>query len=412
MLLDLGRNDVGRVAEVGTVAVTDQFVIERYSHVMHIVSNVVGKLAKGHDSVDALMAGFPAGTVSGAPKVRAMEVIDELEKSKRGPYAGCVGYFTADGEMDTCIVLRTAIVKDGKLHVQAGAGVVYRLASPRTSSRNASTKPKPSCARPKRRCGLHREGSEGRRLAGMAACLGDVSSSGPGPRIHRAAHFIFLTSTLIAGNGHPKPEDDIAHMLTLSLLRHAKSAWGDLELDDYERGLAPRGIKAAPQIGRHLRKEKLKPDLVLCSGAVRTRATLALILPETRRPASRDPLRRRVVSRLADHHAGRRAPPRAGSETRHDDRPQSRPARAGAGTDRKGRAKSSRRAGHQVPDHGAGRPDLPGHNLAGRPPWNWATGSVRDAERLEGLGCRLQVTGDRLRVTWIRSFRHLPSDPL
>lgn len=125
MLLDLGRNDVGRVAEVGSVEVTDQFVIERYSHVMHIVSNVVGRLDESKDSVDALMAGFPAGTVSGAPKVRAMEVIDELEKAKRGPYAGCVGYFTADGEMDTCIVLRTAIVKDGMLHVQSGAGIVY-----------------------------------------------------------------------------------------------------------------------------------------------------------------------------------------------------------------------------------------------------------------------------------------------
>lgn len=125
MLLDLGRNDVGRVAEVGTVRVTDKFVIERYSHVMHIVSNVVGRLAANSDTVDALMAGFPAGTVSGAPKVRAMEIIDELEKSKRGPYAGCVGYFAADGEMDTCIVLRTALVKDGTLHVQSGAGVVY-----------------------------------------------------------------------------------------------------------------------------------------------------------------------------------------------------------------------------------------------------------------------------------------------
>ena len=125
MLLDLGRNDVGRVAEIGSVRVTDQFVIERYSHVMHIVSNVVGRLAGAHDTVDALMAGFPAGTVSGAPKVRAMEVIDELEKTKRGPYAGCVGYFAADGEMDTCIVLRTALVKDGKVHVQSGAGVVY-----------------------------------------------------------------------------------------------------------------------------------------------------------------------------------------------------------------------------------------------------------------------------------------------
>ncbi|MBN8912980.1 MAG: anthranilate synthase component I [Rhizobiales bacterium] len=125
MLLDLGRNDVGRVAEVGSVNVTAQFVIERYSHVMHIVSNVVGKLSGKHDAIDALMAGFPAGTVSGAPKVRSMQIIDELEKSKRGPYAGCVGYFTADGEMDTCIVLRTGLVKDGQLHVQAGAGIVY-----------------------------------------------------------------------------------------------------------------------------------------------------------------------------------------------------------------------------------------------------------------------------------------------
>jgi anthranilate synthase component I len=124
MLLDLGRNDVGRVALTGTVSVTDQFVIERYSHVMHIVSNVIGRLDdQNHDAIDALMAGFPAGTVSGAPKVRSMEIIAELEKSKRGPYAGCVGYFSAGGEMDTCIVLRTAVVKDGMLHVQAGAGI-------------------------------------------------------------------------------------------------------------------------------------------------------------------------------------------------------------------------------------------------------------------------------------------------
>ena len=124
MLLDLGRNDVGRVSTPGTVRVTDQFVVERYSHVMHIVSNVEGGLDPAHDPVDALMAGFPAGTVSGAPKVRAMEIIDELEVSKRGPYAGCVGYFSADGEMDTAIVLRTALVKDGMMHVQAGAGIV------------------------------------------------------------------------------------------------------------------------------------------------------------------------------------------------------------------------------------------------------------------------------------------------
>ena len=124
MLLDLGRNDVGRVAQIGTVTVTDQFFIERYSHVMHIVSNVEGKLDAKYDALDALVGGFPAGTVSGAPKVRAMEIIDELEKEKRGLYAGCVGYFSAAGEMDTCIVLRTALVKDGKMYVQAGAGIV------------------------------------------------------------------------------------------------------------------------------------------------------------------------------------------------------------------------------------------------------------------------------------------------
>jgi anthranilate synthase component 1 len=124
MLLDLGRNDVGRVAAIGTVKVTDQFFIERYSQVMHIVSNVEGRLDPKYDALDALAAGFPAGTTSGAPKVRAMEIIDELEKEKRGLYAGCVGYFSAAGEMDTCIVLRTALVKDGKMYVQAGAGIV------------------------------------------------------------------------------------------------------------------------------------------------------------------------------------------------------------------------------------------------------------------------------------------------
>ncbi len=124
MLLDLGRNDVGRVARTGTVKVTDSFVIERYSHVMHIVSNVEGEIDPKHDAIDALAAGMPAGTVSGAPKVRAMEIIDELEVHKRGVYAGAVGYFAADGAMDTCIVLRTGIVKDGTLYVQAGGGVV------------------------------------------------------------------------------------------------------------------------------------------------------------------------------------------------------------------------------------------------------------------------------------------------
>jgi anthranilate synthase component I len=124
MLLDLGRNDVGRVAEIGSVKVTDQFFIERYSQVMHIVSNVEGRLRKDRDPLDALAAGFPAGTVSGAPKVRAMQIIDELEKEKRALYAGCVGYFSAGSEMDTCIVLRTALIKDGIMYVQAGAGIV------------------------------------------------------------------------------------------------------------------------------------------------------------------------------------------------------------------------------------------------------------------------------------------------
>ncbi|WP_448585078.1 anthranilate synthase component I family protein [Thermaurantiacus sp.] len=124
MLLDLGRNDVGRVAEGGSVRVTEAFAIERYSHVMHIVSNVVGRLRPACDPVDALVAGFPAGTVSGAPKVRAMEIIAALEPEKRGVYAGGVGYFAADGGMDSCIVLRTGIVKDGTLHVTAGAGIV------------------------------------------------------------------------------------------------------------------------------------------------------------------------------------------------------------------------------------------------------------------------------------------------
>ncbi len=124
MLLDLGRNDVGRSAEMGSVRVTESFAIERYSHVMHIVSNVVGKLRAGVHPVDAVSAGFPAGTVTGAPKIRAMEIIDELETSARGVYGGAIGYFSADGNVDTCIALRTAIIKDGEMHVQAGAGVV------------------------------------------------------------------------------------------------------------------------------------------------------------------------------------------------------------------------------------------------------------------------------------------------
>ncbi|MEO5494700.1 MAG: chorismate-binding protein [Sphingomonas sp.] len=124
MLLDLGRNDAGRVATPGSVKVTDSYTVEMYSHVMHIVSNVVARLDEGKDALDALFAGFPAGTVSGAPKVRACEIIAELEPEARGAYAGGVGYFSPDGSMDSCIVLRTAIVKDGVMHVQAGAGIV------------------------------------------------------------------------------------------------------------------------------------------------------------------------------------------------------------------------------------------------------------------------------------------------
>ncbi len=124
MLLDLGRNDVGRVATRGSVEVTDSFGVERYSHVMHIVSNVIGALADDKDALDALFAGFPAGTVSGAPKIRACEIIAELESETRGAYAGGVGYFAPDGSVDSCIVLRTAVVKDGIMHVQAGAGIV------------------------------------------------------------------------------------------------------------------------------------------------------------------------------------------------------------------------------------------------------------------------------------------------
>lgn len=125
MLLDLGRNDVGRVAKIGSVKPTEQFVIERYSHVMHIVSNVVGQLSDEHDAVSAFFAGMPAGTVSGAPKVRAMEIIDELEPEKRGVYGGGVGYFSSGGDMDMCIALRTAVLKGSKLHIQAGGGVVF-----------------------------------------------------------------------------------------------------------------------------------------------------------------------------------------------------------------------------------------------------------------------------------------------
>lgn len=124
MLVDLGRNDVGRVAQMGSVSVDEFMTVERYSHVMHMVSNVIGKLEKGKDAFDVLSAAFPAGTVSGAPKIRAMEIIEELEPTRRGPYAGAVGYFSFSGNMDTCITIRTILVKDGKAYVEAGAGIV------------------------------------------------------------------------------------------------------------------------------------------------------------------------------------------------------------------------------------------------------------------------------------------------
>jgi anthranilate synthase component 1 len=157
MLLDLGRNDAGRVAKVGTVKVTDQFFIERYSQVMHIVSNVEGTLAEGHDAIGALAAGFPAGTVSGAPKVRAMQIIDELEKEKRALYAGAVGYFSAAGEMDTAIALRTALVKDGMMYVQAGAGIVAD-SNPKSEQQECVNKAK----------ALFRAAEEARRFASAA----------------------------------------------------------------------------------------------------------------------------------------------------------------------------------------------------------------------------------------------------
>jgi anthranilate synthase component 1 len=125
MLIDLGRNDIGRVAEIGTVKLTEKMIIERYSHVMHIVSNVTGTLKQGHSAFDVLAATFPAGTVSGAAKIRAMEIINELEPVKRGVYAGAVGYISWSGNLDTAIAIRTAVIKDEILHIQAGAGIVY-----------------------------------------------------------------------------------------------------------------------------------------------------------------------------------------------------------------------------------------------------------------------------------------------
>ncbi len=161
MLLDLGRNDAGRVAEGGSVRVTEAFAIERYSHVMHIVSNVAGRLRPGLDAIDALFAGFPAGTVSGAPKIRAMEIIAELEPEARGIYAGGVGYFAPDGAMDSCIVLRTAVVKEGLMHVTAGAGIV------------ADSVPEAEAAECRAKAGA--------LFAAARAALAEARAPGPGP---------------------------------------------------------------------------------------------------------------------------------------------------------------------------------------------------------------------------------------
>ncbi|MGE4430652.1 MAG: anthranilate synthase component I [Sphingobium sp.] len=160
MLLDLGRNDVGRVASAGTVTVTDSYTIEYYSHVMHIVSNVVGALDEKKDALDALFAGFPAGTVSGAPKVRACEIIAELEPETRGAYAGGVGYFSPDGNMDSCIVLRTAVLKDGVMHAQAGAGIVAD-SDPAYEQRECEAKSGALMAAAKEAVELAREGRYG-----------------------------------------------------------------------------------------------------------------------------------------------------------------------------------------------------------------------------------------------------------
>jgi anthranilate synthase component 1 len=124
MLVDLGRNDLGRICRPGTVEVTELRTVEPYSHVMHLVSTVEGELANGEDAFSAIRATFPAGTVSGAPKIRAMEIIDELEPARRGPYAGVVGYFSFSGNLDCCITIRTALVHGDRVHVQAGAGIV------------------------------------------------------------------------------------------------------------------------------------------------------------------------------------------------------------------------------------------------------------------------------------------------
>jgi anthranilate synthase component 1 len=124
MLVDLGRNDLGRVCQKGSVHLSEFMSVEKYSHVMHIVSNVKGKLKKGSDNLDVLQAAFPAGTVSGAPKIRAMEIIEDLEKVTRGPYAGCIGYFSFSGNLDTCITIRTIVAHKGKAYIQAGAGIV------------------------------------------------------------------------------------------------------------------------------------------------------------------------------------------------------------------------------------------------------------------------------------------------
>ena len=175
MLLDLGRNDVGRVAELGTVRVTESFAIERFSHVMHLSSTVEGKLRPGLDALDALVAAFPAGTLTGAPKIRAMEIIEELEPTRRGIYAGCIGYFAANGTMDTCIGLRTAVVKDGTMYVQAGGGVVADSTPEGEYRRNPAEIPRPV---PRRRGSRALRGAQGLRCGNPSISLSPRERAG------------------------------------------------------------------------------------------------------------------------------------------------------------------------------------------------------------------------------------------
>ena len=279
MLLDLGRNDVGRVASIGTVRVTESFAVERYSHVMHIVSHVVGKLDERHDVIDALMAGFPAGTLSGAPKVRAMQIIDELEKEKRGPYGGCVGYFSADGEMDSCIVLRTALVKDGRSTCRP-APASSPTATRKPSRSSASTRPERSSRPPRRPCASPSgpSGETDRRPSAVVKVPLPALCSG----VWRwARHRLSL------GDADPVPPAPCQIQLGRWLARGFRAAAGQARRE------------CSPAHGRFMAEQGLAPQLILCSPAVRARRTLDLVLPHLSGASDR-PLRGQFVSGRAD----------------------------------------------------------------------------------------------------------------